>query len=87
MSQGLHRYAGNITTVEGALKDNCWPDPAYGGSAIGPLVGRLGFTAQDEAVIVAYLKTLNDYHTAKPPKPHVKGKPLKPYKPIDYIIE
>jgi cytochrome c peroxidase len=83
IGQGLHRCAGNITTVEGALKDNCWPDPAYGGSAIGPLVGRLGLTAQDEADIVAYLKTLNDYHTAKPPKPHVKGKPLKPYKPIE----
>jgi cytochrome c peroxidase len=82
-ANGKTRCPDNVTSVEAALKHNCWPAPAKPNSAIGFLLGGLGLTAKDEAAIVAYLKTFSDYHTAKPPKPHVKGKPLKPYKPIE----
>lgn len=67
---GVTRCPDNVQTEKDALKKNCWPAPAYGGGAIPFLVGDLHLTAEDEAAIVAYLKTLTDEHTAKAPKPY-----------------
>jgi cytochrome c peroxidase len=69
-SFGVTRCPDGIVTEKAALKNNCWPEPANGGSAIPFLVGDLRLTAEDEAAIVAYLKTLTDIHTAKAPKPY-----------------
>ena len=60
----------DIVTEKDALANNCWPAPANGGSAIPFIVGNLGLTADDEAAIVAYLRTLTDEHTATAPKPY-----------------
>jgi cytochrome c peroxidase len=69
-SFGVTRCPDDITTEKDALANNCWPEPAYGGGAIPFLVGDLGLTVEDEAAIVAYLKTLTDQHTAKAPIPY-----------------
>ena len=68
------RCAPEITTEADALANNCWPAPAYGGGAIPFLLGNLGLTEEEEAAIVAYMKTLTDYHTARAPKPYKKSK-------------
>ncbi|HUL38215.1 MAG TPA: cytochrome c peroxidase [Thermodesulfobacteriota bacterium] len=69
------RCPDNITTEKDALANNCWPAPAYtNGTAIPFVIGNLGLTAEEEAAIVAYLKTLTDYYTPEEPPPY------KPYK-------
>ncbi|PCC73435.1 Cytochrome c peroxidase [Nannocystis exedens] len=51
-----------------ALAANCWPEPEEQGTlAIGFVMGDLGLTLAEEAAIVAYLKTLTDTKTVKPP--------------------
>jgi cytochrome c peroxidase len=68
---GITRCPDGIETEKDALANNCWPAPAYPGAA--PiLVGNLGLNADQEAAIVAYLKTLTDEHTSKAPKPYKK---------------
>jgi hypothetical protein len=61
-----------ITSERRALRANCWPAPEWPGAAfgVGPapnFVGDLGLTAEQEAAVVAYLKTLTDYVTPLPP--------------------
>lgn len=72
---GVKRCPKWITTVEEALKRNCWPKPEFEGTAaIGtPLVGDLHLSAKQEAAIVAYLKTFTDTETVKPPSSHHWG--------------
>nr|WP_276599600.1 cytochrome c peroxidase [Nannocystis sp. SCPEA4] len=51
-----------------ALAANCWPAPEENGTpAIGVLVGDLDLTLEEEAALVAYLKTLTDTRTVKKP--------------------
>jgi cytochrome c peroxidase len=69
-SFGVTGCPANITTEKAALANNCWPAPANSVGAIPFLVGDLGLTAEDEAAIVAYLKTLTDTKTVKAPPPY-----------------
>lgn len=56
-------------TEQQALQANCWPAPEETGTlAIGPLIGDMGLTVAEEVAIVAYLKTLSDTKTVKPPQ-------------------
>jgi cytochrome c peroxidase len=69
---GVTRCDPDLTwTEEEALAANCWPEPAVNSpfSAIPAVVGDLGLSAEEEAAIVAYLKTLSDTYTPKQPKP------------------
>ncbi|WOX04658.1 cytochrome-c peroxidase [Microbulbifer pacificus] len=57
-----------IVTEKVALANNCWPVPEFGNNLTrGTLVGNLGLTPEQEGDLVAYLKTLDDYHTSEPP--------------------
>jgi cytochrome c peroxidase len=78
---GVTRCPDGIETERDALANNCWPAPAYanplqGGSpTFGAPLGRARFgglqlTLEEEAAIVAYLKTLTDEYTPKQPKPY-----------------
>jgi cytochrome c peroxidase len=67
---GVTRCPADVTTEKDALKHNCWPAPAYPTPAIPFLLGDLGLTREDEAALVAYMKTLTDLHTAKQPPPY-----------------
>ena len=72
-SFGVTQCPAGITTEKDALANNCWPAPAYNnaGIAIGLFIGDMGLTSDDERAIVAYLKTLTDYHTPEAPQlPH-----------------
>ena len=65
----------NITTEKDALKNDCWPAPevdenVFTGGPAGMNVGNMNLTAAQEAAIVAYMKTLTDEYTAKPPNPY-----------------
>jgi cytochrome c peroxidase len=64
------RCPEHVTTEKDALQNDCWPAPAYGNTAIPFLVGRLGLTPEDEAAIVAYLRTLTDTYTPRQPRPY-----------------
>lgn len=76
-SFGITRCAGAVTEKE-ALANNCWPFPEFpnannpnAAGALGPvLVGNLGMTAEQEAALVAYLKTFTDTATPKAPNPY-----------------
>lgn len=58
-------------TAKAALAANCWPAPEQPENlAIPFLVGDLKLTAEDEAAIVAYLRTFTDTQTPKQPKPY-----------------
>ena len=73
---GITRCPEGIETEKQALANNCWPEPAHanpgqtGSPAIPFLLGNLGLTAEEEAAIVAYMKTLTDTVTPKAPKPY-----------------
>jgi cytochrome c peroxidase len=54
-------------TEREALQNNCWPAPEFPNPARG-VVGNLGLTLEEEAAIVAYLKTLTDEHTPTKPQ-------------------
>lgn len=69
-SFGITRCPENIKTERDALRCNCWPAPEYEGPAIPVLLGDLGLTLEDEAALVAYMKTLTDMYTPKPPRPY-----------------
>jgi cytochrome c peroxidase len=83
-SFSITRCEGAVTEKE-ALAKNCWPFPEFPGNPAAPdaagampfLVGNLGLTAEDEAAIVAYLKTLTDKETPEAPKPHLLSKKSK----------
>jgi cytochrome c peroxidase len=72
-SFGVTRCPEGVETEKDALANNCWPAPAYPGAAP-VLIGNLGLTFEQEAAIVAYLKTLTDTVTPKAPAPYKGGK-------------
>jgi len=39
---------------------NCWPAPEYGWNVNTAELGNLGLTPQEEAAVVAFMKTLSD---------------------------
>ena len=58
-------------SAEQAIANNCWPAPETPSTLpLTGLVGDLGLTAQQEAALVAYLKTLTDTTVVKAPKPY-----------------
>lgn len=64
----------DIVTEKDALANNCWPEPEFPNAPllsinIG-LTGNLGLSEEDEAALVAYLKTLTDTTTVEPPAPY-----------------
>ncbi len=82
-SFGIERCPDGIETEKDALANNCWPAPAYanplqpGSPTFGAVLGggRFGdleLTLEEEAAIVAYLKTFTDEYTPKAPKPYKK---------------
>lgn len=62
------------TTAAQARQRDCWPaaeTPAHPGSARGTiLVGDLGLTSNEEAAVVAYMRTLSDYEVLRRPRPY-----------------
>jgi cytochrome c peroxidase len=66
---GVTRCPEGVEMEKDALANNCWPAPAYPGASP-VLIGNLGLTSEQEAAIVAYLKTLTDTFTPKAPKPY-----------------
>jgi cytochrome c peroxidase len=63
------------TTAAQAMKRDCWPTAEFdtanqAGNPPINLLGNLGLTADQEAAIVAYLKTLTDTKTPAKPKPY-----------------
>jgi cytochrome c peroxidase len=60
-------------TAEEAIANNCWPAPEFPGTAgaLGGLLGNLGLDADQEAALVAYIRTLDDSSTPTAP-PTVK---------------
>jgi cytochrome c peroxidase len=70
-SFGVTRCSEDVTTEKEALQQNCWPAPEEPNRVvIGLLLGNLGLTSEEEAAIVAYLKTLTDTQTPSQPKPY-----------------
>jgi cytochrome c peroxidase len=49
-----------LTTEKDALKQDCWPAPEVAANVNTDELGDLGLTPQEEAAIVAFLKTLSD---------------------------
>jgi cytochrome c peroxidase len=65
------RCPEGIETEKDALANNCWPAPASPDNTAIPFVlGDLELNLDEEAAIVAYLKTLTDDDTATKPKPY-----------------
>jgi cytochrome c peroxidase len=63
------------TTAAQAKARNCWPAPEIeNATARGGLFGRLGLTAQEEAALVAYMKTFSDTNDVKAPSPYKPSK-------------
>ncbi len=58
------------------LANNCWAAPEFPvtgttlPAALGALIGNMGLSLEEEAAIIAYMKTLSDTHTAKAPHPY-----------------
>ena len=50
-------------TEAAALAANCWPEPEVAANMNTSELGDLGLSAQEEAAIVAFLKTLSDGYT------------------------
>ncbi|MDC3959545.1 cytochrome-c peroxidase [Polyangium jinanense] len=63
------------TTADEAMERGCWPaaefDTESQAGVVGT-VGNLGLTAEEEAALVAFMKTLTDTVTPKQPKPYKK---------------
>ena len=68
----IDRCPEGIVTEKDALANNCWPKPKFPDSSnsIGGAIGDLGMTAEHEAALVAYLKTLSDTIMPTAPKPY-----------------
>ncbi|MEY4550117.1 MAG: hypothetical protein RL685_6312 [Pseudomonadota bacterium] len=57
-------------SAEQAIANDCWPAPETPSPLpLTGLVGDLGLTVQEEAALVAYLKTLTDTEEVKAPQP------------------
>jgi cytochrome c peroxidase len=67
-SFGITRCPPSITSERRAQRANCWPAPEAPGAPFGLLLGDQGMTAEDEAAVVAYLRTLTDEVTPEPPQ-------------------
>ena len=60
--------APELLTDKYAEEHNCWPAPEFAPAlTAGFLIGDLGLSPEEETALVAYLKTLDDYHTAESP--------------------
>ena len=83
-SRVLPRCEGPVTE-QLALANNCWPLPEWPNTlSTNRLVGAIGLSPEQEAAVVAYLKTLSDTHTPVPPPPYKKDKPnYDPPRPKD----
>jgi cytochrome c peroxidase len=58
-------------TEKDALANNCWPAAEWPATvSTNRLVGAIGLTPEQEAALVAYLKTLSDAYTPSAPKPY-----------------
>ena len=68
--------ADNTLNSTEAVAANCWPTPEVDQNVARFGVGDLGLTLEDEAAVVAYLKTLSDETSVQPPQPYR----LQPYK-------
>ena len=63
-----------LANEQEALDNNCWPVAENNGGTArkmggGGLTGDIGMNAEQEAALVAYLKTLSDIPTPRAPKP------------------
>lgn len=67
---GKTRCEAHITTAEDAMAENCWPAPGVEENIARFAVGDLRLSTEDESAVVAYLKTLSDIKTVKPPQPY-----------------
>lgn len=58
----------NATAAQ-AIQNDCWPVSEFpeNDGAIAGLVGNLNLTPEEEAALVAFLRSLDDAHTATPP--------------------
>ncbi|HKU38369.1 MAG TPA: cytochrome c peroxidase [Polyangiales bacterium] len=66
------RCTGAVTEKV-ALANDCWPEPEWPATlATNRLVGAIGLTPEQEAALVAYLKTLTDTQTPTAPAPYKK---------------
>lgn len=67
---GITRCRPSITEEREALQNNCWPAAEFP-DTIAPtvLLGDLRLNLEDEAALVAYMKTFTDEYTAQPPQP------------------
>lgn len=56
-------------TAEEAIANDCWPASEFPGTeAVLPgLLGQLGLTPEEEAALVAYIRSLEDTHTPTAP--------------------
>ncbi|GHA45910.1 cytochrome-c peroxidase [Photobacterium aphoticum] len=73
---GKTQCADETLTSSEAMAANCWPVPEVDQNVARFGVGDLRLTAQDEADVVAYLKTLSDESTVQAPQPYR----LQPFK-------
>ncbi|WP_255771664.1 cytochrome-c peroxidase [Microbulbifer guangxiensis] len=61
--------AGTVITEAVALANDCWPAPEFPAfKTPGILAGDLNMSPEEEAALVAFMKTLDDMHTAQPPR-------------------
>jgi cytochrome c peroxidase len=56
------------TTAEQARERDCWPAPEFPAGIASGLIGNIGLTADEEAALVAYLKTLTDQDSVDAPR-------------------
>jgi cytochrome c peroxidase len=66
---GITRCPSSIVTETDALANKCWPAPEATGLLAFGLIGDMRMTADHEAALVAYLKTLTDNATVQEPEP------------------
>lgn len=68
---GITRCPEGIETEKDALAENCWPAAEWPDTvSTNRLVGNLGLSLEQEAALVAYLKTLTDTETVQAPAPY-----------------
>ena len=69
-SFGITRCPEDVVTEDEALEYNCWPEPENTGLlAVGLLIGDMGMSIEQEAALVAYMKTLSDIPTPRSRSP------------------
>ena len=51
---------GSVYTAEQAMAEDCWPEPEVADNVNSEELGELGLEPQDEADLVAFMKTLSD---------------------------